>query len=1395
MEMISEFLEDLARRNVELWFEGDALRWRAPKGELKEDDRTLLTSKKAEVIHMLKQSGLTQIETFPLAYGQRALWYINQSAPESAAYNVAFSARICSEFNMDALRQAIQALVDRHSSLRTTYAVLDGEPIQQVHGYMVCPLQIRQVINMDIGVLKDLVVDSYRAPFDLEKGPLLRAQIFVRDIKDYILLLSAHHIACDGWSMMVLIEELRKLYSAYQTRTPLALPRFISEFAPYVEWQRKMIEGETGDRLFSFWQQQLRGELMALNLPTDKLRPPTLSYNGATHSFTIGEILTASLKSLARNQGATLFTLLVAAFHVLLHRYTGQGDILIGSPTYGRNRLEFSGIVGDLINTVVLRGNLTGNPPFRDFLAHMRHVVLEALEHQDYPFSLLVEKLRLDRDLSRSPIYQTLFILQNFDLSPDLERFLISGNAIRMDFGGIELEPFPIFQQEGQMELVLEMVETGGQLFGNLKFNTDLFTADSISRMASHFVRLLESIVTDPKQRLSELTLLTELERHQILVEWNATGTPYLTDKTFVQLFEEQVGQTPEAVAVICKGTNLTYAELNRKANQLASYLRELGVGPDALVGICMERSVDMVVGLLGVLKAGGAYVPLDPSFPMDRLQFMLEDSGAPILLTESALSDNLAGYKGKVVCVDSDWKRISIKSDVDLAPLSGVNHLAYVIYTSGSTGQPKGVQIPHRALVNFLYSMRRTPGLSSEDTVLSVTTISFDIFGLELFLPLVTGAKVVLVERDDAADGARLIELLRESGASVMQATPATWRLLLQAGWEGERSLKILCGGEALPHDLVGPLLDRCREFWNLYGPTETTIWSTAYRMKSVEGPVLIGSPIANTQTYILDNWLHPVPVGVVGELYIGGDGLARGYLNRPELTEEKFIPNPFSGGAGGRIYKTGDLARYRPDGNIECLGRVDHQVKLRGFRIELGEIESRLKEVEGVNNCVVVLREDRPGDQRLVAYYVVREGQTISVSDVRYYLQVKLPNYMVPQHFVELESIPLTPNGKVDRDVMRLLPLETLQTNHIQIHDEPLTEMEQTLTDIWKEVLGLDHISVHDNFFELGGHSLLSIQVVTKLERKIGFRINPGEFIYQTLGQLAASLEQRTDNLTPRVGRSDMDNVAFRNQIEPFYFRKSPKKLYGCHHLPQNSHDKAYAIVLCYPIGQEYIRSHRAFYQLAVYLSRAGFHVLRFDYFGCGDSEGDFEEGSLLQWTNDIQTAIAEIQRRSGLTGVCLIGLRVGATLALQAVADCPHIESVILWEPVFNGKFYLRELAKTQRDFLNQLPSRKKREFTRPNISDEVLGFPMTSKLKQDLEMIHLDHLKFDSNIRFLILGNRKDSDCFNGTSHFKKSLPQADFRVIVDHIVWTEDVYKRLIPLKVISYLVNWVSRVQ
>ena len=551
-----------------------------------------------------------------------------------------------------------------------------------------------------------------------------------------------------------------------------------------------------------------------------------------------------------------------------------------------------------------------------------------------------------------------------------------------------------------------------------------------------------------------------------------------------------------------------------------------------------------MVVGLLGVLKAGGAYVPLDPGFPIDRLQFMLEDSGVPILLTQAALAGDMSGYNGKTVCIDSDWERISAQSDGDPKSLSGADHLAYVIYTSGSTGRPKGVQIPHRALVNFLCSMQREPGLTSADTVLSVTTISFDIFGLELFLPLISGAKVVLVERDDAADGARLIELLKESEATVMQATPATWRLLLQAGWEGNRLLKILCGGEALPRDLVAPLLERCKEFWNLYGPTETTIWSTVCQVKSKEDPILIGRPIANTQIYILDNSLQLTPVGVAGELHIGGEGLARGYLNRPELTAEKFIPHPFSTDPNARVYKTGDLARYRSDGTIECLGRIDHQVKVRGYRIELGEIESRIKEVEAVGNCVVVLREDRPGDQRLTAYYVPRDGQAVSVFEVRRHLQAKLPEYMVPQHFVELASIPLTPNGKVDR---KALPKPEADSASEQGYVAPRTETEQKIAAVWQEVLNREKVGVHDDFFELGGHSLLATQVMSRVNRLFNIQLPLRKlFETRTVGGLAeyigSETQEEEESPISRISREGALSVSFSqerlwflSQLEP--------------------------------------------------------------------------------------------------------------------------------------------------------------------------------------------------------------------------------------------------------------------
>ena len=1112
MKNFSEVLDDLNEKGVELWFEGDTLRFRAPKGALQEDDRAMLVKNKAGVINILKQRAFGQKLVYPLIHSQRALWFIHQVAPDSAAYHVAFSARIRSDFNMEAFGQAVQAVVDRHSSLRTTYTIHNGEPVQEIHGYMKCRLQVRDASGAGEVELKDMVVKAYKEPFDLEKGNLLRVHVFVRSENDHVLLINAHHIACDGWSAMLLLDELRALYAAKIAGTTATLPH-PTEFNKYIEWQRTMLEGESGQRLFSFWQKKLNGELPILSLPADRPRPSTLSYNGSTHPFAIDADLTARLKSLAREQRSTLFTTLLASFYVMLHRYTGQEDILIGSPTYGRSRIDFSSIVGDLINTVTFRGKLSGNSTFIDFLADTRRNVLEVLEHQDYPFPLLVEKLCPDRDSSRSPIYQALFILQKFSHAQDLQKWMAKGDSgNKADFGGLKIEPFMIPQQEGQIEIVLEMTESGGQLFGNFKYNNDIYEAETINCWVGSFKILLEDITSNPGQRLSQIAVLTKAERHQLLVEWNATQKDYPTDKTLLQLFEEQAQRTPEATAVVCAGRSLNFTELNCKANQVAHYLRALGVQPDSIVGICVDRSLDMVVGLLGILKAGGAYAPFDPHFPADRIEFMLQDSNSRILITQSHLQGNVGEFSGEVIYIDSDWDRISKEKDTNPKLPAGPSDLAYVIYTSGSTGKPKGVQIPHRALVNFLCSMRAEPGLKSTDTLLSVTTMSFDIFGLELFLPLITGAKVVIAEQDDTLDGFRLANLLKDFDVSVMQATPSTWRFLIESGWSGYDDLKVICGGEAFPSDLVGPLLDRCGELWNLYGPTETTIWSTAYRVKSKKDPMLIGRPIANTQIYILDSSLQPVPRGVVGELYIGGDGLSRGYLNRPELTAEKFIAHPFSEDAGARIYMTGDLARYRQDCKIECLGRIDHQVKLRGFRIELGEIEAHIKDVQAVNNCVVLLREDYPGDRRLVAYYVPKQGYSVSISDLRGHLIMKLPDYMVPQHFLELASIPLTPNGKVDRNA---LPKPEAKRVADKEYVAPRSEAEHKVATIWQEVLKLEKVGLHDNFFDLGGNSLLAIQLMSRIAETFKIVMSLNSLLEaQTIEQFVAKIDSAKSN-----------------------------------------------------------------------------------------------------------------------------------------------------------------------------------------------------------------------------------------------------------------------------------------
>jgi amino acid adenylation domain-containing protein len=801
-----------------------------------------------------------------------------------------------------------------------------------------------------------------------------------------------------------------------------------------------------------------------------------------------------------------MFMALMAAFNALLCRYTGQEDLLVGTPIANRSFVDTEGLIGLIANTLVLRTDLSGDPAFRELLKRVRDAALDAFGHQDLPFDRLVESLQPTRDMSHSPIFQVMFAMQNMPV----EDLCLPGLTIR---------PTILHLGTARLDLTVDAWERPEGLWLSFEYSTDLFDAETISRLAENFRMLLTGVVDDPGARVPALPLLTEAERRQVLVTWNASEADYPADQCIHELFEAQAAHTPHAVAAVFGDTSLTYRVLNERANAVAHRLRAMGVGPDVRVGVCLERSLELLVGVLGILKAGGAYVPLDPAFPQERLAFMLEDAEAPVLLTQEGqegLISALPAHGAALMCLDGCGGPGAMQSCENLLPEATPAHLAYVMYTSGSTGRPKGVQIPHRAVVNFLTSMRQRPGLTDQDVLVSVTTLSFDIAGLELFLPLIVGARVVIADRETTLDGPRLSHLLERSGATVMQATPATWRLLLQSGWHGQRGLKILCGGEALSRELATALRGAGGSLWNLYGPTETTIWSTVHEVQDETGSVPIGRPIANTQLYVLDRQGQPTPIGVPGELFIGGDGVARGYLKRAELTAAKFLPDPFCGRTGARMYRTGDLARYRPDGALEYLGRVDDQVKIRGFRIELGEVEVTLSQYPGVRQAVVVARQDGSGEQRLAAYLTTVPGRPPTARDLRSFLAERLPEYMVPSILTTLPEFPLTPNGKVDR--RRLPAPERLPAGERGAPAPPRTETERMVARIWREVLDSEEVGIDDNFFERGGHSLLLVQVQSRLRAALGCDVSIVElFQYPTVRTVAAHLAGRQARIAP--------------------------------------------------------------------------------------------------------------------------------------------------------------------------------------------------------------------------------------------------------------------------------------
>jgi amino acid adenylation domain-containing protein len=1061
----------------------------------------------------------------PLSFAQQRLWFIDQLDPGNSVYNFPAAVRLIGPLDLTALEQSLNEIVRRHEVLRTTFLTVDGRPAQviaQTSAVTLALVDLRALSEADRETeVQRLAISEARCPFDLTKGPLLRASLLQLGEQEYVGLLTMHHIVADGWSSGVLIREMAVLYQAFSSGKSSPLIDLPIQYADFAHWQRQWLRDEVLEVQLDYWKRQLSGAAQ-LELATDHPRPPMQTFHGARQTFALPGNVTARLKTLSRQQGVTSFMALVAAFKVLMHRYTGQDDIVVGTPIANRNRLEVESLIGFFANTLALRTDLSGNPTFIELLRRVREVCLGAYVHQDLPFERLVEELHLERDLSRNPIFQVMFVLRN-----------ASGQVLEMP--GLTMSPLEVDSGTTHFDLILHMNETEQELSGELVYNTDLFEPDTIARMLEHFQTLLEGVVADPAQRLLNLPLLSAAERHQLVVEWNDNKVGHPPTQCVHQLFEAQVERTPDAIAVVFEGEQLTYGELNRRANQLAHHLRSLGVGPEVPVGIRMEHSLEVIVGLLGILKAGGAYLPLDPAYPKERTAFMIEDAQIPVLLVQERLMDGLPRHAAKVVSLDSDWKIIATESVENPVDSAIFESLAYVIYTSGSSGQPKGVLVSHGSIVNHCRDIARYYELVASDRILQFASLSFDL-SLEQILPtLLVGATLVL-QAPKVWPIAEFNHVLAKSGLTVLNLPTAYWQELTREWADlpevvpNHRPRLVIVGGDVMSPEALGrwqrtPL--RAVRLINAYGPTEATITASAFEITPQLGPaktfqnVPIGRPLTNREIYILDRYGNPVPIGVAGELYIGG-GLARGYLNRPELTAEKFIPNWFSGESGARLYKSGDLARYQADGNIEYLGRVDHQVKIRGFRVELEEIEAVLRAHPAVGEAVLVALEDPAGERRLVAYLVAEREHPATTKDLRIYLKGKVPEYMVPADFVTLDALPMMPNGKVDR---RALPApDRTRPDSDKAFVAPRDALELQLTQLWEEVLGIRPVGIRDNFFELGGHSLAAVRLFALIERRLGKKL-PLATVFQgaTIEHLADILRdhdkptRRSSSLVP--------------------------------------------------------------------------------------------------------------------------------------------------------------------------------------------------------------------------------------------------------------------------------------
>lgn len=1112
-----EFLSHLRGKEIRVWIEDEKLRFRAPEAALTPELRAELAARKAEILQFLRQlkdeshaemppiRKAPRDKALPLSFSQQRLWFLDQLDPGVPNYIISDSTEIRKPVDIVILQRAITEVVRRHEILRTTFQSIDGVPMQVIappSEFKVPVIDLTSVPKSEQRAEAERFASKQaKAPFDLAKGPLLRINALRLQPDHYVCLFTIHHIILDDWSKKVLEQEIDTLYAAFSRGLPSPLPELEIQYADFAVWQREWLQGKVLDSHVNYWAEQLNGDLPTLQMPTD--RPRSQSARGSTGKFTCSRAFTQAIKTLSDREGVTPFMTFIAAYAALLFRYTGQDDIIIGSPIADRNQPEAKNLIGFMLNTLPLRIRPSGDMTFRELLRQTREVCLGAHAHQEVPYETLLQRLHLNRDISATPLFQTMLVLLNTPAQSIDPNGLWGTKGSRDSHiaedasgnGGVFKEDC----HNGTTKFDLSFVIEEGQFFrGTTEYNTDLFDQETISRLVERLQILMQAAADHPTQRISELPLMTEVQRHELLAEWSGRRGPVARVQGVHQLFEAQAERTPQAIAVEIDGKCLTYAELNSRANQLARFIQGLGAGPETLVGIFLERSHEMLVAMLATLKTGAAYLPLDPSYPRQRLGFMLEDGHVNIVLTVQALSAELLQYTGCTVCVDTENSNIAAQQTENIPCQTWTESQVCVFYTSGSTGKPKGVAITHGALVNYTVSAVKAYGLKPEDRVLQFASMSFDA-SLEEIYPCISVGATLVLRTDQMMDSiAKFLSQCGDARITLLPLPTAYWHEIV--AWQELKELKVeemlpsvrlvIIGGErALPERLAvwqkssnGQMV-----LVNTYGPTEGTIVVTRFKItgpmteESSGKEVPIGWPIENAKVYVLDPWNQPVPGGIAGELHIGGEVLARGYLNRPDLTAEKFVPDPFSGQPGARLYKTGDLVRFLPDGSLEYRGRTDHQVKIRGYRIEPGEVEAAIEKHEAIKDVVVAVREDDPGLKRLVAYIVFRESVAVSPGDLRSFLKPKLPDYMLPAAFVFLQKMPMTASGKIDRQALPKPDRSRADVKGDLV--APRTPTEEIIASIWKTVLKLDRIGVHENFFELGGHSLLATQIVARI------------------------------------------------------------------------------------------------------------------------------------------------------------------------------------------------------------------------------------------------------------------------------------------------------------------------